>query len=182
MSNDIWSTEDPNENANVPKALRDHVKNLEKQLKDLTADLEKAKDQNAELARARNQATLETLLKDIPPRVTKWMKRDFDADKTEPSKEAVEKWLAENGEDFGYKPGEPEKPAPQPDGQQASPEVPPEIQAAYQAIQAFNEGQTGDTSQIEQRLAELGKQDLSFQEMVAGLRDMGAPLTAYGAQ
>ena len=93
---------------------------LEKALKDLAA----AKEENSKLSTAVKSATLETVLRDkgIPPKIQRWLKRDD----VEPTAEAVDKWLAENGEDFGYTPG---SSAEKPEGEQSKPEEAPAAQS-----------------------------------------------------
>lgn len=83
----------------------------------LRSAFNKAKKQNAELAKKLEELTkklatqsLDGLLRDkkVPANIQRWMKRD----EVEPTAEAVDQWLEENGADFGWKPGEPE-PAPE---------------------------------------------------------------------
>ena len=93
---------------------------LEKALKDLKA----VQDENAKLSASVKSATLETVLRDkgIPPKIQRWLKRDD----VEPTADAVDKWLAENGEDFGWKP---RSSAETPEGEQSKPEEAPAAQS-----------------------------------------------------
>lgn len=129
---------------------------LEKALKDLKA----AQEENAKLSANVKTVTLENILRDknIPPKIQRWLKRD----EVEPSPEAVDKWLAENGEDFGYKPGQaPTDSASTPEGEQPkSVEAPAATAvesvlsaddiAALERIQGLLGGSTGQTLMSDQ--------------------------------
>lgn len=83
-------------NENGPKALRDALEKANKELKQLREANEKAQ---AELAKQ----SLANVLRDksVPANIQRWIKRD----NIDPTPEAVDKWLEENGADFGWKPG-----------------------------------------------------------------------------
>lgn len=105
-----------NESGNTPSGLR---KALDKANK-AKADLEK---QLADLRKEVTSQRLSDLMRDrkVPANIQRWMKRD----EVEATPEAVDKWLAENGEDFGWKPEaekEPETPATK------EPEVAPKVE------------------------------------------------------
>lgn len=182
MPSDIWNADADDVDTESPRGLREYAKSLEKQVKEATAKLEKASEQIKELTSRNATANLNDALRElkVPDRIAKWVRRD----EVEPTKEAVEKWLKENGEDFGYKPeGEPaEKPTTQ-TAPEAQTTLPPEIQAAYEAISAFTQGRTDQASPLDEQVAALGKaDDLDYAGLVDKLREMGAPLVAYGTQ
>jgi len=133
-----------------PKALREA---LEKANKALAAEQAK----NADLTKSVNEFRLTSVLaaKSVPANIQRWMKRDG----VEPTAEAVDQWLAENGEDFGWKPG---SAAEKPEGQESAPEeapvaetqsvLTPEDVAAQQRIAAVSSqgvGQTVSSDQID---------------------------------
>lgn len=87
--------EDDDEQGQAPSGLRKALDkankakaDLEKQLADLRKDL--ATQRLGDLMKERN----------VPANIQRWMKRD----EVEATAEAVDKWLDENGADFGYKP------------------------------------------------------------------------------
>lgn len=162
---------------------------LEKALKDLKA----AQEENAKLSKSVKSVTLENLLRDkkVPANIQRWMKRD----EIEPTAEAVDKWLDENGSDFGYKPGEQtETAAVRPsEGQQVqATEAPtePAVQSVLtqedianferiQGLLAQGVGQTvysdaADTavSTVESKLGP----DASFEDVIAELKAQGIPI------
>lgn len=104
MSDNIWEVDDDTTSEQkLPQGIRDHVKNLEKKLKEQNAAFEKAQEQIASLTKANAATSLSSILKEkkVSPRIAKWIAKD----EVEPTEEAITKWLSENGEDFGYKPG-----------------------------------------------------------------------------
>lgn len=87
---------DEHDDQNGPRALREALEKANKRL----AELEKA---NAEKDKKLAESTLAKILADkkVPANIQRWIKRDEVA----ADEAAVEKWLEENGADFGYKPG-----------------------------------------------------------------------------
>lgn len=81
------------EDANGPKALRDQVKKLNKQLQDLVKERD-------ELKAVKRQGDLAGHLKkfDAPERLSKYAARDIE----DVSEDSVLEWLKENGADFGW--------------------------------------------------------------------------------
>ena len=120
--------------SNTPKALRDHAKNLEKQLADLQKkfdDAEKARQAAEKVAKSQS---LTSLLRDkgIKPALAKWLEKD----EVEATPEAVDAWLKENGEFFNVKPSEPEaKPSAEDTEPQGQPNIPEGMEAAIRASQ-----------------------------------------------
>ena len=165
-----------------PKALRDELAKVKKLLADAQAE-------NAKLSVNVKTVTLENLMRDknIPPKIQRWIKRD----EVDPSPEAVDKWLAENGEDFGYKPGQAQTDsASTPEGEQStSTEAPAatavqsvlsaEDIAALERIQGLLGGATGQTvlsdqvntvvSAVESNLGA----DASYEDVVKELKAQG---------
>jgi len=161
---------------------------LEKALKDL-----KARDEEiAKLSASVKTVTLDNILRDekIPPHIQRWIKRDS----VEPTAEAVKQWVAENGADFGYKPGEQETAAAKPsEGQSASateaptePAVPsvltPEDVAQLERIQGLLAGGTGQSvysdaaeTAVKTVESQLGP-NASMEDVVAALAAQGVPI------
>lgn len=161
---------------------------LEKALKDLKA----AQEENAKLSKSVKTVTLDNLLRDknVPANIQRWMKRD----EIEPTPDAVDKWLAENGEDFGYKPGVTETAAEKPSESQqvaateapTEPSVPsvltPEDIAQLERIQGLLAAGTGQTvfsdaadTAVATVESKLGP-NASLEDVVAELRAQGIPI------
>jgi hypothetical protein len=104
---------------------------LEKALKEI-----KARDEEiAKLSSSVKTVTLENLLRDkqVPAHIQRWMKRDG----VEPTGDAVDKWIAENGEDFGYKPGQAQTDsAKTPEGEQSTSTEAPAATAVQSVLSA----------------------------------------------
>lgn len=164
--------------ANGPKALREALEKANKRV----AELEKA---NSDLTSKVSQFSLASILseKKVPGNIAKWLKRDS----VEPTAEAVDKWLEENGADFGWTPGAQEasegataQEAPA-QGQQAPQSVlSPEEQAAYQHAQDALSGASGAPGQpldaYAAAVAQIDAKGLSLEDTIAALRDAGIPI------
>jgi hypothetical protein len=185
MSYDAYDDDDQQQSGGALRAQ------LEKALKDLKA----VQEENAKLSANVKTATLENLLRDkqVPPNIQRWMKRDG----VEPTAEAVDKWIAENGEDFGYKPGvqtgNVTDSAEKPEGQQSPAEeapaasavasvLTPEDVATLQRLQGLLTQGTGQTILSDQVTtavntveSQLGP-NASFEEAVAALQSQGIDL------
>lgn len=162
-----------------PKALRDLVKKLQKDLEKVSTE----RDQFASKAKEADLSKVFTKL-NVPPRIQRWMK---DVDSTE---EAVTKWLAENGEDFGYTPGQAQTDSVKtPEGEQSTSEEAPatavasvlseEDIATFQRLQGLLSGSTGQTVMSDQAdtvvqsvESKLGS-DASFEDVIAELKRQG---------
>lgn len=157
---------------------------LEKALKDLKA----AQEENTKLSANVKSVTLENLLRDkqVPPNIQRWMKRDG----VEPTGEAVDKWIAENGEDFGYKPGSTQTDSVKtPEGEQSSSVEAPatsvasvlsaEDVATLQRLQGLLSGSTGQTvmsDQVSTSVATVESKlgpDASYEDVVRELAAQG---------
>ena len=174
--------DDANDSENGPKALREA---LEKANKALAAEQAKT----AELTKSVNEFRLTSVLaaKNVPANIQRWMKRDG----VEPSAEAIDQWLAENGEDFGWKPG---STAEKPEGQESAPEeapaaaqsvLTPEDVAAQQRIQQVSStgvGQTVSSDQIDAAVAavesSLGS-NAGFNDVVKALAAQGIDIQSH---
>lgn len=162
---------------------------LRAQLEDALKKLKAAEKERDEYANKAKSATLETILRDkgVPANIQRWLKRDD----VEPSSDAVDKWLAENGEDFGYKPGQAQTDsAPAPEGKQsesveapAATAVPSVLSAddiaALERIQGLLAGGVGQTLMSDQINTVVGATesnlgpDASFDDVVKSLAAQG---------
>lgn len=95
MARNTWEVEDDDETEDGPKALRDALKAAQKEL----AGLRKT---NEELQGKFRAGTVSDFLKtkELPTKLAKFILRDLEGD---PTPEAVEDWLTENGDLFGVK-------------------------------------------------------------------------------
>lgn len=171
---------DDDSNDQGPKALRDALEKANKKL----AELEK---QNADLAKKANEGTLSQIFtaKKVPANIQRWMKRD----EVEASPEAVDKWLEENGSDFGWNPQAAS--AETPEGQQTeAKEAPaaqsvltPEDVAALQRGQQLSAAASGQhllSDQADQAVATAaqvltgGRDDLD--KLMAAFKEQGIPV------
>lgn len=165
-----------------PKALRDLVKKLQKDLDKVTEE----RDGYAAKAKAADLSTIFTT-KNVPPSIQRWIKKDG----VEPTAEAVDQWLAENGEDFGWKPG---STAEKPEGQESAPEeapaaaqsvLTPEDVAAGQRIQQISStgvGQTVMSDQVDAAVAAVESAtgpNASFNDVVKALAAQGIDIQSH---
>ena len=165
-----------------PKALREALEKANKEKAELAKQV-------AELNSKVSQFSLAQVLSDkkVPANVAKWLKRD----NVEPTAEAVDKWLNENGADFGWKPGAVQEASEgataeeaQAQGQATVPTpesvLSPELIAAYETIQAALNGASGAATSpldaYESATAQIASQDLSVEDTIAALRNAGIPL------
>lgn len=84
------------DNFDGPPALREAYKKLQK-------ELEAERKARAEAEKKAAEGSLAKIFSDkkVPANIQRWMKRD----EVEATEAAVDKWLNENGADFGWKPG-----------------------------------------------------------------------------
>lgn len=125
------------EYGNAPKALRDHAKNLEKQLSDLQKKFEDAEKARLAAEKTAKSQTLTSILREkgVKPQLAKWLEKD----EVEASPEAVDEWLKENGEFFNVKPTEPVSQEPSEEVViEGMDNVPPELAAALRASQQLD--------------------------------------------
>lgn len=142
MTDDIQNIDvDADEFLDTPKALRDHVKRLQ------TALAEANKDRDS-LRQTVTANALSDVLSEFkaPSRV----KRDLLSDGIDPlNDKAVEKWLAENGDDYAKAAATPPSEPTQEDNQD-----PAEV-AAHQQLHSTELHDAGDMGKLEAALAEL---------------------------
>lgn len=161
---------------------------LEKALKDLKA----AQEENAKLSNSVKSVTLENVLRDkqVPPNIQRWIKRD----EVDATPEAVDKWLAENGSDFGYQPGQAQPASVQtPEGEQVQPVEAPAPTAVQSVLSAEDiatlerlqglltqgVGQSVMSDQVATSVATVESKlgpDASYEDVVAELQAQGIPL------
>lgn len=155
---------DDDDQSTAPKALREALAKANK-------ELEQLRKTNADLAKQAGEARLSTIFKDkgVPANIQRWMKRD----EVEATPEAVDKWLDENGADFGWKPGGEQAAGEQPEGKQSAEEAPapvpqsvlsPEDIAAYQRVNAAVAAGSGPATPLDQQKAAV--------DLVAGQVDV----------
>lgn len=165
---------------------------LRAQLEKALKDLKTAQDENAKLSASVKTVTLDNLLRDkqIPANIARWIKRDD----VEPTADAVDKWVQENGSDFGFKPGQPQPAgAETSEGEQSKPEEAPAAPAVasvlsaediaaldrIQGLLAQGVGQTVLSDQVTTVVANVESQlgpDASFEATVAALQSQGISL------
>lgn len=171
---------DDDTNEDGPKALRDLVKKLQR-------DLEKVTEERNTFASKAKEADLSKVFTklSVPPRIQRWMKD------VEPTEEAVGKWLAENGEDFGYTPGQAQTDSVKtPEGEQYTSTEAPAATAAqsvlseediatYQrltGLMAAGAGQhlpSDHADTVVNSVADKLGPDASFEAVIAELRSQG---------
>lgn len=168
----------------TPKALRDALDKANKKL----AELEKAK---AEADKKLAETSLSNILRDkgVPPNIQRWLKRDD----VEASESAVDKWLEENGADFGYQPGgtegsegEPPKEAPAQAATAAQSVLTPELISMLTEFQeAFGGGTSGTRMPADAQKAavddvagqlNIDQNGVDYTKAVQMLKDKGIPM------
>lgn len=153
---------DSDEFIEAPRALREHVKKLQSALTEREQDVSSLKGQLTSTA-------LSDVLKGYrnPERV----KQHLLGDKVDAlDSEAVNKWLAENGDDYAKAEGaQPETPG----GQPNEPQVDPAEAAAHQQIAGASDySKPADLSALDAALAELPK-DATGSDIVEVYRKHG---------
>lgn len=125
--------DDYSDDSNGPKALRELVDKLQKQVKDQEKALEAEKAEKATLSAQVKKSSLATLLKaaGVPEKFA----ARADKDGAEATEDGVKAWIDENKDFYNF--GEPKAPAAveEPDGQA---NVSPELAAAIAASQALD--------------------------------------------
>lgn len=162
---------------------------LRAQLEAALAELKQVKEENTTLASKVKQSDLSTLLNErkVPARIQKWM------GDVEPTAAAVDKWLNDNGSDFGWKPGDSGDSAEPQEGKQVQPEEAPAAPAAQSVLSAedvatleriyglLGQGQTQLADQqatAVQTVADQLGDDLDFDKAIAGLKSQGIDILA----
>ncbi len=171
MSNIYDDADDSNneqEDRNSPKSLRDALKKAQSELKALNKAFEAEKQARAELDSKVKEQSLGDLLREkgVPDKVSKWLKRD----NVEGTAEAVDAWLAENGADFGWNPDAKVEADAAPEDSYLS----DEDEASMLRLQGIDEHSVAptNTSSALNKIAALDKQELTFDELAAALKDI----------
>lgn len=124
------------ENNDGPKALRDHVKKLEKQLADAVKAKEELEAEKSQLAAQVKKSSLADLLKEagIDPKFA----ARADRDGVEPTAESVKSWFEENREIYNF--GTPTTEATVTDGEPegGEPTIPDGVEAGVRAGQGLD--------------------------------------------
>ena len=110
MSDNIYDddySDESDESSNGPKALREALKKAHSEAKAKAKEFEDLSTKFESLNKKVTEQSLADLLreKQVPANIAKWIKRDG----IDSTAEAVDEWLKDNGDDFGYKPGEPRR-------------------------------------------------------------------------
>lgn len=164
-----------------PKALREQVKKLAKQLETLTGELEAERKEKAELAGQVKSVSLRDALSaaGVDAKFLKVAEKDG----VEPTEEAVKKWVKENEDIYSFKPVEAKPQQGEPDGEEEQEfeddETDEELRAAIEAGQATESagrpsGSSTTIQALEQANANLG-QFKTEAEIDAYLAQLGAP-------
>lgn len=149
--------------------LRDTVNNLEKQLKKLQDDLKERDDALTQERKTNRQRTVADTLKDkgADPRLARYVLQDVE----DPTPEAVNSWLATEGELFGYKPQAATDPA-QALGLPTGTALPPDLVAAYEKFAAGQQGGQAATvsgeANIAAKLADPNLTQTELLNLIAG--------------
>lgn len=177
-----------------PKALRDALAKANKRAEEAEKAAQDIAEKFAALEKAQKSQSLTQLLtaKGVNPKLAKWL----DKDGVEPSEEAVDAWIEENGEFFNIKPS-----APADNGADSASELgvapensgdpyqglPPEVQAALSAMQNSQnlEASATSTPSAADPKAEgaalavieaIGKNATSLDDVLSSLQKLGAPI------
>ena len=176
---------DDDEQNEGPKALRDLVKKLQR-------DLEKVTEERDSFASKAKEADLSRVFTDlkIPAHIQRWMKRDG----VEADEAAVKQWVNENGADFNFKLGDaPAAVTETPEGQNVSPAEAPAAPAVesvltpediahlerIQGLMAGGVGQTQLSDAADTAVATVASQlgdNASFEEVIKALAAQGIPI------
>lgn len=167
---------DDGNSTDLVKQLRAANKAQEKQVKELMASLETATASVTALTKTVNTGTVADILKGkgVDPGVSKFL---IDV---EPTEDAINTWLADNGKLIGYDPtkgsdaANGEQPVVTPTSTQVSPEM-AQLQAAMARVQAAEANAAPGllvNAAGEDAIARLGKNVTSFDDVTKGLREL----------
>jgi len=145
--------------------LRKVVRDLEKKLAAEQKAREEAEGKLSAVSKTVRQRTVSDVLKDkgANPALARFALQDLDED---PTPEAVDKWLTENGELFGYKPPAPDPADPaQTLGLPAGTTLPPDLVSAYEKFMSTQQGGQSATGG-DQLAAKLADPNLSQADLL----------------
>lgn len=157
--------DDLNNGGGQQNPLRKVVKDLEKKLEAADKRAQEAEEKLNKASRGLAQRTVADVLKDkgADPRLSKYVIRDLDGE--EVTTEAVDKWLATDGELFGYKPQSAGSPA-EALGLPADTVLPPDLVAAYEAF-TKSQGSGTPAPNTDPVMAKLNDPNLTREQLEA---------------
>lgn len=165
--NDDYDTDDQNE-SNGPKALRELVDKLKKQVKDQEKALEAERAEKATLSAQVKKSSLASLLKaaGVPEKFA----ARADKDGAEATEDGVKAWIEENKDFYNF--GEPKAAeVVEPDGQD---NVSPELAAAVAASQALDaSGVTPSDVNIVSKLQSISTDNKTEEQVLAEIQALG---------
>jgi hypothetical protein len=181
MSNFEYDDNDYGDGNDLVSQLRRALKAKDKEAKEAQAKVEELTKTNAELSGKVRGVSLSEILKakGAKPAMAKFMTD------VEPTEDAVTAWLAENGELFGFDPNaktDPpagEAPSGQNTPQGEAPALPPEMQAALEAMSAIQKQEASAVpgsstgSQVDDFISRVGQNAGSFEDVERAFREAG---------
>jgi len=165
--------DDYDDQSNGPKALRELVEKLQKQVKDQEKALEAEKAEKAELSAKVKKSSLADLLKQagVDPKFA----ARADRDGADASADGVKAWIEENKDFYNFGAAKPAETVVEPVEQDGEPNVSAELSAALRASQALSEsGVAPGEVDITQKIQSIpaGRRQ-SEAELLAELRSVG---------
>lgn len=168
--NDDYDTDDQNESGG-PKALRDLVDKLKRQVKEQEKALEAERAEKATLSAQVKKSSLASLLKaaGVPEKFA----ARADKDGAEATEDGVKAWIEENKDFYNFGEVKPAD-AQEPDGQD---NVSPELAAALTASQALDaSGVTPSDVNIVSKLQSISTDNKTEEQVLAEIQALGVGL------
>lgn len=169
--NDDYDTDDQNESGG-PKALRDLVDKLKKQVKEQEKALEAERAEKAALSAQVKKSSLASLLKaaGVPEKFA----ARADKDGAEATEDGVKAWIEENKDFYNFGEVKPAAEVAEPDGQD---NVSPELAAAVAASQALDaSGVTPSDVNIVSKLQSISTDNKTEEQVLAEIQALGVGL------
>lgn len=169
----FYDDDDDDASGDSRNPLRKTVRDLEKKLAAEKKAREEAEERLTSVNKTVRQRTVSDVLKDkgANPSLARFALQDLDED---PTADAVEKWLTDNGELFGYKAPAPDPADPaQTLGLPAGTTLPPDLVSAYEKFMSTQQGGQSATGG-DQLAAKMADPNLTKDELLN--------LIAQGAQ
>lgn len=157
--------------SNGPKALRDLVEKLQKQVKDQEKALEAERAEKATLSAQVKKSSLASLLKaaGVPEKFA----ARADKDGAEATEDGVKAWIDENKDFYNFGPATPVVEVAEPDGE---PNVSPEMAAALNASRALDSsGVTPSDVNIADRIQSISD-NVTEEQLLQELRALGVQI------
>lgn len=172
MPRSTWDDDDDElDFSNDPAQNTPLVKQLRKQLKDLKAENTSLSDRASKAESSVRQRTVADVLKDkgASPALARYALADLKETGVEPTPEAVNTWLVENGELFGYKPA-PATSIAEAMGLPAGTELPSDLVQNYQKLlqSQTNAGQHTDPTDATLAAVQNAKSAEELLALIAG--------------